>query len=134
VWRTTKFITSVPQENRFAKAILDNLDIPGYQGQGAVVATARASWLAIYQDRCLNKLNCVRSYVIGRMREVCFDLMTLKNEPILPTAEEILACATRRLMLTRQYLLGMSKLVYRATGNKHHWADSKKFFRNLPEA
>jgi hypothetical protein len=33
VWRTTKFITSVPQENRFAKAILDNLDIPGYQGQ-----------------------------------------------------------------------------------------------------
>jgi hypothetical protein len=60
VWRTTKFITSVPQENRFAKAILDNLDIPGYQGPGAVVATARASWLAIYQDRCLNKLNCAQ--------------------------------------------------------------------------
>jgi hypothetical protein len=54
VWRTTKFITSVPQENRFAKAILDRTS--QVIRVKAVVATARA-WLAIYQDRCLNKLN-----------------------------------------------------------------------------
>jgi hypothetical protein len=58
------------------------------------------------------------------MREVCFDLMTLKNES---SADEEFLRVLRKADVDPSIFAWYVEVVYRATGNKHHWADRRSF-------
>jgi hypothetical protein len=92
---------------------------PNLSGSRRGSCYARASWLAIYQDRCLIK---------AQTRARCVECVRFASI-LWPWRTNQIYRQPKRIWCAGwcwQSMLGV-KLVYRATGNKHHWAGRKSF-------
>lgn len=146
LWRTTKFVSSIVQQELITGKMYDilgiNQDVPQDQA-----AAEKELWVKMYGGVTLASLNKCRSYVIGRMRGVAMifmDTLFAKNNAMkgaLPDFNMMKTVITRQfdpigkepqdMACQDLFVWYVQKFLPMAAGNPKHWNMPKQCFSTI---
>ena len=124
LWRTVKFVATVEEERENAEKVFEMMELDKEMWDD----NRRASWCVTYAKLITKALNSQRNYLTAELKKVAWTLLT-ENKP-LPTAEQILSCATRScedMVICKLY---WDKILPKALG-KDYWSEKQRYFQTI---
>ena len=137
-WRKNKVCKGPKSGKRLAEMILDSLDIDQFRGDDPETEAARQEWIEEYQATCTTKLNYVRGYVQGRLKDACHRYRVDHNGH-LPPIEWFEKCLMRTIDWNNEderkfFCWYWDEFLPRAAGNDNDWDDAKRRYATISTA
>ena len=140
VFKTFKYVTTVPGEIRLTEAVMDNINIKGLTGDEPEVAVERENFMRNYQKIITSQLNEVRNNTQSRVKEVVKGWVEAAKKPrALPPLKDLVAICNRKLDLKDPKALEIAlfwvdKILPACTGTSQQFAPSVRYFQTISKA
>ena len=134
VWRTVKFVSGEEQLSMASRKVLKYLSPEGYNLTSVVPEDVAhvAEWVEEHRDTVSSVLNGHRSYVVGRIKEICIEFLDQNPEVPLPSAQDIEGCVARKTGLNKAlFVFWWDKIVPRGAGNVIHWTPKTRHYQKM---
>ena len=135
IFRSVKFVpTSDKDEMKVGRKIFGYLELEIAQLQG-MTKPEKESWIRAHLNVFAAAINNARSYAISEMKKVAMKYYETHGDS-LPTIEQILACATRKIDLTKEdetkiFRWYWDVLLPKACGNMTDWGKDKRHYATI---